>query len=204
MKKLSLSNAEVQHLRDIYQEELEKSIKRIEHLSAILKKIDADFVAPEVPVVEEIERAKKMATAPKTKPAVKAKAKSTPTLKSPKAPAVKPKVTKAKTKTTRKPRKPIKRGSGKSKVKWNDFVLNTLSKAKKPIKSAEFANEALAAFKPKEADVPRLKQAISATLSKLVTTDKKLLANKLEGTREKTYGLKEWYDDKGNLLPDFK
>ncbi|HDP55425.1 MAG TPA: hypothetical protein ENN24_07100, partial [Bacteroidetes bacterium] len=127
MKKLSLSNADVQRLRDIYQEELEKSIKRIEHLSAILKKIDADFVAPEVPVIEEIERVKKMSTTRKPKLAVKAKTESTSTVKSPKAATVKSKVAKAKTKETRKLRKPIKRGSGKSKVKWSDFVLNTLS-----------------------------------------------------------------------------
>lgn len=191
MKKISLTKTETQHLRSIYQDELNKAIKRIEHLSAILKKLDADFTPPEIPIIEETGKAI-------------AQFKISSAKKIAKKTSAKPKIEHAKTKTTRKKRKPIKRGSGKSKVKWNDFVINTLAKIEKPVKSSEITNEAVVAFKTKEADIPRVKQAVSVALSKLVTTENKLIANKLEGTREKEYGLKEWYDDKGNLLQEFQ
>ncbi|MDD2279753.1 MAG: hypothetical protein PHD06_01720 [Bacteroidales bacterium] len=191
MKKISFTKSEVQNLRDIYQDELNKAIKRIEHLSAVLEKIDANFEAPAVPVIEEI---KKTIAKPVVSPVKKSAKKISP----------KPKLEQAKPAVTRKKRKPIKRGSGKSKIQWNDFVLDTIAKIKKPVKSSDLTNEAVVAFKAKEADVPRLKQAVSVALSKLVTTEKKLIAKKLEGSREKMYGLKEWYDDKGNLLKDFK
>lgn len=191
MKKISFTNSEVQHLRDIYQDELNKAIKRIEHLSAVLEKIDANFESAAVPVIEEIKKAI-------AKPVI------LPVKKSAKKISTKPKLEQAKPAVTRKKRKLIKRGSGKSKVQWNDFVLDTIAKIKKPVKSSDLTNEAVVAFKAKDVDVPRLKQAVSVALSKLVTTEKKLIAKKLDGSREKMYGLKEWYDDKGNLLKDFK
>lgn len=191
MKKISLTKTEAQHLRSIYQDELNKAIKRIEHLSAILKKLDADFTPPEVPMIEE---PKKTIVLPKVSSAEKLAKKT----------SAKPKIEQVKAKATRKKREPIKRGRGKSKVKWNDFVINTLAKIEKPVKSSEITNEAIVAFKTKEADIPRVKQAVSVALSKLVTTEQKLIASKLEGTREKEYGLKEWYDDKGNLLQKFQ
>lgn len=187
MKKITLTKAEAQHLREIYQDELNKSIKRIEHLSAILKKLDVDFTPPEVPIIE-------------AKGKVVSQPKISSVEKSAKEISAKSKTEQPKTKATRNKKKPIKKGSGRSKVRWNDFVLDAIAKIERPVKSSELTNEAVIAFKTKEADVPRVKQAVSVALSKLVTTEKKLIANKLEGTREKEYGLKEWYDDKGALL----
>lgn len=190
MKKLSLTNSEFNHLRDIYLSELDKALKRVEHLTAILKKIDTDFDPPkEDELVEQYQQIKK------AKPAVKESS-------APKRKVSTKRV--AKNKTSKKTRKPIvNKGSGKNKVKWNDFVINTIKERNAPILSSELSEIALKHFDVSEADVPKVKRVISGALSKLVTMENKLIAQKLPDSRVKKYGLVEWFDAKGNLKPEF-
>ncbi|MDD3568040.1 MAG: hypothetical protein PHT92_06525 [Bacteroidales bacterium] len=191
MKKLSLTNTEFNHLREIYLSELEKALKRVEHLSAILKKIDADFDPP-----KEEELAAQYQKLKSTKPAAE-KAAAAPKRKS---------TTKGsgKRKATTRIRKPIvDKGRGKDKVKWNDFVLRAISDKKSPSLSSEIYDLALKEFKVSQDDAPKVKRVISGALSKLVTMEKKLQTQKLPNSREKWYGLPEWFDEKGELKPEF-
>lgn len=182
MKKITLTKAEAQHLREIYEEELKKAIERVEHLTSILKKIGPDLSIPEIPEKIAVEDAKAfLAKEPKAKKEVKTVSKT---------------VAKVRT-SKRKTRKP---GAKKGKVKWNDFVFNTVEKIGKPVKSAEIADEVVKELKTHGSDVSRVSQTVSVALSKLVTAEKRLVAKKVEGVRQKEYGLPEWYDSEGNLL----
>ena len=215
MKKLSLTKAEYSALRQLYQDELDKAQRRIEHLVSVLKKMDTDFDEPEITIPNEVKKApvkvekvkskgrpKKVEKKPETrKPKVAAKA---VVVKEEKTSQPFKKVVAKKTtqKRGRKPlgvRKPIKKGTGGPKEKWNDFVLNSISQAGKPVLSTVVTNEAFEKFKVSEAEKPRVKQVISGALSKLVTTEKKLKAKKLEGSREKLYGLPNWFDAESNV-----
>ena len=166
MKKLTLTNAEFSHLREIYLVELEKAQRRIEHLSAILMKIDSEFDPnADVEVLEgeeEVVRGKK------------SRRKASYVISE-----------KRKPRRASKPRKPITKGSGDDKVKWNDFVFNTIVEKNAPTLSSEIQKLAITKFEIQESDVPRVKQVISGALSKLVTLEKKLRTQKVPGSREK-------------------
>ncbi len=182
MRKITLTKAEAQHLREIYMEELKKAIERVEHLSSILKKIEPDLSTPNLAVNIADESAKAfLVTEPKANKAAKP-------------------VSKAMAKVRTSKRKTRKPGVKKGKVKWNDFVYNTVKKIGKPVKSADIANEVVKELKTPESDVSRVGQTVSVALSKLVTAEKRLVAKKVEGVRQKEYGLPEWYDSEGNLL----
>lgn len=249
MKRLTLTNAEFLHLKELYQTELEKAQQRIEHLSAILKKLDAgiETVDPiesksnkgtkniDLNVETEIKDKPRRGRKPKVNlevPQVKPKL---PRGRKPKAVALeekpklkrgrKPKDTiqqeKPKLKRGRKPKsqnlvqeavgiqKPkrvkraIKKGVGKKKVKWNDFIIDFLTKRNMPQLSSDITKEAVTHFKIKESNIPRVRLVISGVLSKLVSTDKKLKTQKQEGSREKLYGLNDWFNEEGNLLPSY-
>lgn len=189
MKKLSLTNAEFNNLRDIYLSELEKALKRVEHLTTILKKIDADFDPPKEE--ELINQYQKLKT---SKPAEE---KATPKRKV----ATKNSNKRKSVKRTRKPI--VDKGKGKDKVKWNDFVLKTIKENNAPALSANIYAKALAEFKVAEKDAPKVKRVISGALSKMVTMEKKLMTQKLPNSREKWYGLPEWFDEKGEIKPEF-
>ncbi|PKP39058.1 MAG: hypothetical protein CVT98_03495 [Bacteroidetes bacterium HGW-Bacteroidetes-15] len=249
MKKLTLTNAEFLHLKELYQTELEKAHQRIEHLSAILKKLDAGIET--VDTIEakstkvtknndlhldaEIKNRPKRGRKPNVNvedPLAKPKL---PRGRRPKEVALeekpilkrgrKPKDTiqqeKPKLKRGRKPKsqnllpeavgiqKPkrvkraIKKGVGKKKVKWNDFIIDFLAKRNMPQLSSDITKEAVTHFKIKESNVPRVRLVISGVLSKLVSTDKKLKTQKQVGSREKLYGLNDWFNEEGNLLPNY-
>lgn len=237
MKKLTLTNAEFSHLREIYQSELEKAQKRIEHLTAILKKLDSGIEAgfsseanlpketnkkvsgtqvkpsarkaagtqkavkiDEIVISDSIQE-EKPRRGRKPKPVAEVKPKSTRGRKPKAATDVNIKTLAAK--KPRKTRKPIKKGVGKKKVKWNDFIFNYLSNANVAKLSSEITKEAVSNFKIKESDVPRVRLVISGILSKLVTADKVLRTKKIEGSREKLYGLTDWFNEKGELLPTY-
>lgn len=234
MKKLTLTNAEYAHLKEIYQAELEKAQSRIEHLTAILKKLDSGFVSESKDEIVPIQKPKqeqfpvnlaekpRRGRKPKQKEEVdlfKPKSKRGRKPKSPEKIIESPKTARGRkpnntsesevvaevkaVRTKKRVKKPIKKGVGKKKVKWNDFILNLISTRNNALLSTEITNEAATHFKIKDADLPRMRLVISGALSKLITNEKKLQAEKIEGAREKYYGLTEWFDSTGKLLPNY-
>ncbi|MDX9845454.1 MAG: hypothetical protein RBT74_00610 [Tenuifilaceae bacterium] len=185
MKKLTLTNAEFSHLREIYLVELEKAQRRIEHLSSILMKIDSEF-DPNADV--EVLEAEEVVTRGK-----KTRRKTSYVIGDTRKP-----------RRASKPRKPISRGAGDDKVKWNDFVFNTIVEKNAPTLSSEIQQLAITTFQIQESDVPRVRQVISGALSKLVTLEKKLRTQKVPGSREKWYGPVSWFGGDGSLLPEYQ
>ena len=205
MKKISLTNTEFTQLREVYKVELKKAYERVEHLSAILAKLDEEKeVAEEKSEAKIIKLPKAKTTKAKTKlvpkPKVAAKPNAVQQEKKTKS-TVKAKVTRGRKPSALKQR--VKKQIGSKTYKWNDFVLETIKDNGAPMLTLNIAESAMSKLKTKESEKAKVKSAISATLSKLVTTDKMLGTHKIEGSRQKLYGLPEWFDSKGNLLPEF-
>lgn len=217
MKKLTLTNAEYIHLKEIYQTELEKAQKRIEHLTAILKKLETGVLSSTSDELKPDVNTKDKVILPSVNPDDKPRRGRKPKAK------VEVSIQKPKSRRGRKPKsdkelkaledntlapkrrikKPIKKGVGKKKVKWNDFIMNFITNSNVAHLSSDITKKAAEHFKIKEGDFPRMRLVISGALSKLVTNEKKLQAEKIEGSREKYYGLTEWFDENKKLLPKY-
>jgi hypothetical protein len=219
MKKLALTNSEISHLREIYEAELEKTQMHLEHLVSVLKKINssADLSAEEVVEKKSLKSNKtqseqnlKLVIEKPSKQTKKVIVKQTEQKDAPKiikgVEKEKLPLIKSPGKRGRKPKGvsvPLKKGVGKNKVKWNDFVINTLTKLNTPSLSSQITAEAVSKFKTPQSDLSRVRLVISGALSKLVNSEKKLLTQRVPGSREKLYGLREWFNEQGELLPEY-
>ncbi|RPH33268.1 MAG: hypothetical protein EHM93_05530 [Bacteroidales bacterium] len=297
MKKISLSEVEVNDLLDLYQSEIDRAQRRINSLKSIVKKISEGNpidITEEKPAKVETKRGrktkakkaiakvekeitiepkkrgrkpivkageievepKKRGRKPKVKavevknakevakkPIKKAKKEKVATIKAepkkrgrkpkvvipnaliteekkeikviervkkPKSKTVKKKVIKVKAepkKKGRKPkslRKPIKGGKGKDKVKWNDFINETLTVKDSLMLASSITQAALEKFDIPANDRDRVRMAISTTLTKMANKDKVLHTYTQTGIRGAFFGLAKWFDDKGELNNDYK
>jgi hypothetical protein len=129
----------------------------------------------------------------------------------PKKAEVKPKAKVKKVVKTVKPKavekskvgkRPIKPNAGSSKVKWNDFIINTLTKEMKPFLLKDFTEKAMVDFKITPNNSERAKMAIAGTLTRLVKDGKSITTIKKSGQKGSYYVLNNWVDS-GVLKPDF-
>ncbi len=247
MKKITLTQPEVNHLREFYQAELEKAKTRIATLTSVLSKLgevtpsqEAEInkllgekvtslkkqtktvvkkpgrrgrppkAKVELPAATIADKATKTGKAVKTKTAVKA---------TPKAKVVKPKSKTvkvvadsqqkpaakmvAKKKVTSK-RKPLKKGRGSNKMKWNEVVVDVIKNSNTLLDSNSIAQKAAEKLKLSDSDFNRVKSSVATTLTKLAKTDKKLFVHKKPGSRAGYYALPQWQTDSGELLPEYK
>lgn len=243
MKKISLSDVEVNELLDLYQSEIDRAQRRISNLKTIIKKLSEGksieiteeepekiksksgrkpkVKVPVVPqkaeVVKVVEkeparkgRKKKVVAAVKaeTKQEKKkevVKSKPTPKKDTKKKKAIPVKA--APKKRGRKPkslRKPIKGGKGKEKVKWNDFIVDTIKAKNSLMLASSLTQAALEKFQIPNSDRDRVRMAISTTLTKLANKDKVLRTHSEKGLRGAFFGLNTWFNDKGNLTNEYK
>ena len=243
MKKISLSDVEVNELLDLYQSEIDRAQRRITNLKTIIKKlsegksIELSEEEPEkiknkrgrkpkakVPVVvpkkaevvkvvekEPAKRGRKKKVAEvkaevkQEKKKVVVKPKPTPKKKEKKKQTTKVKA--APKKRGRKPkslRKPIKGGKGKEKVKWNDFIIETIKSKNSLMLASSLTQAALEKFQIPNSDRDRVRMAISTTLTKLANKDKVLRTHSEKGLRGAFFGLSTWFNDKGNLNNEYK
>jgi hypothetical protein len=293
MKKISLSEVEVNDLLELYQSEIDRAQRRINNLKSIVKKIsEKQSIEPtaektakvetkrgrkpkiklaEVKVEKEITaEPKKRGRKPKAKveveaikaepkkrgrkpnvklPEVKAKkeiaekkapkekgVKAEPKkrgrkpkaiatevtatdevkeikviekVKKPKRKVAKKKVAKVKPepkKKGRKPkslRKPIKGGTGKDKVKWNDFIIETITSKDSLMLASSITQAALEKFEIAASDRDRVRMAISTTLTKMANKDKVLQTYTQQGIRGAFFGLAAWFNENAELNSDY-
>jgi hypothetical protein len=107
----------------------------------------------------------------------------------------------------RKPRilrKPIKGGKGKDKVKWNDFINDTITSKDSLMLASSITRAALEKFKIPASDRDRVRMAISTTLTKMANKDKILQTYIQPGIRGAFFGLAKWFNDKAELNNDYK
>lgn len=292
MKKISLSEVEVNDLIDLYQSEIDRAQRRISNLKNIMKKISAGKNAdnpeekpekikskrgrkpkaktpvvkaekeitsepkkrgrkpkvkevivkaepkkrgrkPKVKVAEapaKVEVAKKVVDKEPKKKIVKLKEKPAPKKRGRKPKTTetkavenkaevkvvdkkaKPKVSKKKIvkaepkKRGRKPkslRKPIKGGKGKDKVKWNDFIFESLSSKNTLLPASAITQAAIDKFEIHESDRDRVRMAISTTLTKMANKDKVLKTYSQQGVRGSFFGLSIWFNE-NELKEEYK
>jgi len=157
--------------------------------------------AKAIPEVEKLED---------TKPAIAKKKAGRPAKKaqSIKAKVAKPAIAKtakkkpARTKKAKTSRKPLKKSYGSKKVKWNDFVVDAISKSNKFLHSSDIVNEAITRFNVPEVNKDRVRMVIAGTLTKMATKDKQLSTFKKPKVRGSFYGLPQWVDEKGDIIPE--
>jgi len=230
MKKISLSEVEANDLLDLYQSEIDRAQRRINNLKSIIKKLSDGYsdehseekpakikgkrgrrpnvkpVAAKV-IIEEKEinekeltkeplkkGRKKKEEAEKTAPIKKARNKKTIKAKAPKKSGRKPKSL----------RKPIKGGKGEDKVKWNDFIIDTIKSKDSLMLASSITQAALAKFEIPDSDRDRVRMAISTTLTKMVNKDKVLQTYSQKGIRGAFFGLPLWFNEKAELTGDYK
>ena len=130
--------------------------------------------------------------------------------KKPKVKILKKKATKVKAepkKRGRKPkslRKPIKGGKGKDKVKWNDFIIETITSKDSLMLASSITQAALEKFEIGVSDRDRVRMAISTTLTKMTNKDKVLQTYTQPGIRGAFFGLAKWFNEKAELNNDYK
>jgi hypothetical protein len=255
MKRISLSEIEVNDLLDLYQSEVDRAQRRINNLKTIIKKLSKGQTtekSDEKPAKVKGKRGRKPKVKPaenkvvsetniirekglvtrsnkreRKKKAVEVKAaveekvvevKATPKKGSRAKKAVKVKVVpekklkpikakKAPKKRGRKPkslRKPIKGGKGENKVKWNDFIIETITSKDSLMLASSITQAALEKFEIPNSDRDRVRMAISTTLTKMTNMDKVLKTYSQKGIRGAFFGLPTWFDEKAKLNNDYK
>lgn len=117
------------------------------------------------------------------------------------------KVKAAPKKRGRKPkslRKPIKGGKGKEKVKWNDFIVETITSKDSLMLASSITQAALEKFEIPASDRDRVRMAISTTLTKMANKDKLLGTYTQSGIRGAFFGLAKWFNEKAELNSEYQ
>jgi preprotein translocase subunit SecD len=234
MKKISLTETEVNELLDLYQSEIDRAQRRISNLKTIIKKLSEGSAiesSTEKPVKVKSKRGRKPNARPieakvvvETKEAKKVKdevivpepkergrkkkfveLKAEPKKRGRKKKVVIAKATpKIRGRKTKSLRKPIKGGKGENKVKWNDFIVETIKAKNSLMLASSLTQAALEKFQIPASDRDRVRMAISTTLTKMANKDKVLTTHSEKGIRGAFFGLASWFNDKGKLNSEYK
>jgi hypothetical protein len=87
---------------------------------------------------------------------------------------------------------------------WTQFIIDTLNKTKRVMTPKEFLNYAVTAFSIPKHDEDQARKNLSPTLSYLAHKNKSLKTTIKKGQKGKCYGLSTWFNDEGELIPDYK
>ncbi len=175
----------------------------------VAKKVVAKEPKKKVAKLKEKPAPKKRGRKPKTTEAkaVENKAEVKVVEKKAKPKVSKKKIVKAEPKKRgRKPkslRKPIKGGKGKDKVKWNDFIFESLSLKNTLLPASAITQAAIEKFEIHESDRDRVRMAISTTLTKMANKDKVLKTYSIHGVRGSYFGLSTWFKE-NELKEEYK
>jgi hypothetical protein len=90
------------------------------------------------------------------------------------------------------------------KYNWQGFVKETLESKKRVLSLNELLNVALKHFNLKDSEKSRTRGNLAPVLTKLVKKDKILKTTVKKGVNGRSYGLKEWFDETGNLVSIYK
>ena len=231
MKKISLSESEVNDLLDLYQSEIDRAQRRINNLKTIIKKLSTGNT-PEQAIEKPAKVKSKRGRKPKVRlidAKVEVEAKETKKVEAivpePKKRGRKKKVVEVKAKPAkrgrkkkviipavpkkrgRKPKtlhKPIKGGTGEKKVKWNDFIVETITSKNSLMLASSLTQAALEKFQIPANDRDRVRMAISTTLTRMVNKDKVLQTHSEKGIRGAFFGLTSWFNDKAQPNGEYK
>lgn len=220
MKKLTLTQPEVEELIDLYEVEIDRAQRRISVLKGQLKKLKKE-TTPDAP--SNAVTPKKRGPKPKVKPETVKEAKKRgrkpnavkegaaepktkgrkPVVKEEKMAEAKKRGRKPKVKEPKKRgpkprkslRKPIKSAKGENKVKWNSFIIDTITSNDALLSANTLTQAAMAKLEIPQSEKNRVRMAISTALTKMVKKDKTLLPYNQNGSRAAFYGLPSWFEN---------
>lgn len=87
----------------------------------------------------------------------------------------------------------------KKTLKWNEFILNTITKNETVMTANEIIKSAYAELNVSEADKQKVRLSISSILNHMLNIDKVIKAHAVEGVRGRFYGLSTWFNENGLL-----
>lgn len=158
----SIPSNEVERLREMYEQELSKTLERLSHIEAILSQLNS---SPSKPGNE-----------PASARATVAKSLGRP-----------------------KARKGKKRGP---RSVWGNFVLKRLKDLDKPLTYEEMVKEAMTFANVGPEKEKNIRQSIINTTFRLRTVEGDIDTFSM-GNRIKYLALKDWFDDNGQIRPEY-
>lgn len=178
MKSLKFPNSDLSEMRLFYEEELDKTVKKLQHIKSVLEQLGG--ASPQIVINIEGETSAPAATVGQKKSSGKVKTK---------------KATKAASKSGAK-------GKRGRKSTWEPLLLNRLQVIDKPVTYDELTEDVMAFSKLPKSKLKSTKQAVVNMVFRLRADGKKVdtFAN---GSREKYVALKAWFDKPGKINKDY-
>jgi len=95
--------------------------------------------------------------------------------------------------------------SGKrGQYNWPKFIVDTLNKTKRVLTAREFLKHAMIYYAVPKHEQERTRGKLAPALSRLEKVTKTLKTVSKKGQRSRYFGLSEWFDEKGTLIPIYK
>jgi hypothetical protein len=173
METLKLSDDVRSSMRSFYEEELEKTLRRLEHIESVLTRLGG--------------ATKKSAGAPAARRG-------------------RPKSTAGSVQTAGVKRgKRGRKSSGRRgpKPRWEGLIIERMTKINRPVTYEELTEDIMSATKTEPARRQQLKQSVLNVTFRLRQRDK-AIRTVSSGTRVKYLALSKWFDDKGQIKPEYK
>jgi hypothetical protein len=101
------------------------------------------------------------------------------------------------------PQKRKRRKKRGPKPIWGAFILKRLRQLEKPVTYEELIDDAMIFFKADESKRKKIRQSIINSAFRLRTIQGKINTHSVKGKREVYVGLRKWFDEDGNLLPEY-
>ena len=174
---IDLSDQDLVAMKAFYQQELERTFQRLEHIKRILEKIDAN--GPSISISYN------QPEAPKATTAIASSVEETAA----------PLVAEAPVQKRKKKRGP--------KPVWGNFILKRLRQLDRPISYNDLIDDAMVYFKTPAENRLKTRHAISNSAFRLRTIQKKIDTVAIKGKKEKYLVLKRWVDN-GVLKEDYQ
>lgn len=92
----------------------------------------------------------------------------------------------------------------KKKVKWADFILNTIRDKSTVMLANEIIQAAYDEFEVPDDERQKVRMSLSSILTRMLNQEKVLKTYAVDGIRGRFYGLTEWFNDKEELNADVK
>mgnify|MGYP001413832401 CR=1 FL=1 len=92
----------------------------------------------------------------------------------------------------------------KKKVKWADFILNTIRDKGTVMLANEIIQAAYDDFEVPDDERQKVRMSLSSILTRMLNQEKVLRTYAVDGIRGRFYGVAEWFNEKEELNADIK
>lgn len=92
----------------------------------------------------------------------------------------------------------------KKKVKWADFILNTIRSKETVMLANEIIQAAYDEFDVPDEEKQKVRMSLSSILTRMLNQDKVVKTYAVDGIRGRFYGVSDWFNDKDELAKDIR